>query len=246
MRVFVFGFRASQKWIRRNLKSTSCGPSFTSLKNITLSSCAEERAVEAFDFIRMADETADFLLGFIATAEEALDFPFGFADAEDATVFFLVLRSLEIEECPLGSIATIVWEKIFNFDRLITQEKRFINRQIERKMKRIHWMKSKKVWLEQLVEKVWDETDPERRVREEEEVEEKNGMIIEAWRGNDRQRTRRSPNNLKKCKIRSLKPNKIIRSPNRIMNGWHVSLLRYYWSNFRSHMPHLRNCISCF
>lgn len=35
-------------------------------------------------------------------AEEAVDFPFGLAVSEEATVFSLVLRSLEIEEFPLG------------------------------------------------------------------------------------------------------------------------------------------------
>lgn len=61
-----------------------------------------------FDFIGIADETADFPLRFIAVAEESTDFPFGLVDAEDATVFLLVVRWLEIGECPLGSIATIV------------------------------------------------------------------------------------------------------------------------------------------
>ncbi|KAF3600211.1 hypothetical protein F2Q69_00036930 [Brassica cretica] len=39
---------------------------------------------------------------------EAVDFPFGFAVAEEATVFLLVLRSLEIEAFLLGSIGMIV------------------------------------------------------------------------------------------------------------------------------------------
>lgn len=55
-------------------------------------------------------------------------------------------------------------------------------------MKRIHSMKSIKVWLEREVKRVWDETDPERRVREEEEVEEKNGKITEVGRRNDWER----------------------------------------------------------
>ncbi|KAG2334968.1 hypothetical protein Bca52824_006148 [Brassica carinata] len=53
-------------------------------------------------------ETAVLLLGFITIAEEAVDFPCGFAVAEEATVFLLVLRSLETGELPLGSIGMIV------------------------------------------------------------------------------------------------------------------------------------------
>ena len=171
MRVFVFGFRASQKWISWNLKSTSVGPSETYLKNITWSPCVEERAVEAFGFIRMADVTADFPLGFITMAEEAVDLRFGLACAEEAKVVLLVLRSLEMEEFRFGSIVMFVWEKLFYFNRHIGQENRFIVRKMERKMKKIHWMRSSKVWLEELIVKVWVETDSERRAREDLEVE---------------------------------------------------------------------------
>ena len=198
MRVFVLGFRASHKWISRNLKSASVGLSETSLKNITWSPCAEEGAVEAFGFIRMADETADFPLGFITMAEDAVDFRFGLACAEEARVILLVLRSLEIEELPLGSIVLLVWEKLFNFDRHKSKEKRFILRKMVRKLKRIHWMRWIKVWLGELVVKSWVKTESERRVGEDLEVKRGDRRVHRNRRENDWESFRRSSNKKKK------------------------------------------------
>ena len=185
MSVFEFEFRASQKCISRNLKSASCGPSETSLKSITWSPRAEERA----------DETRDFPLGFITMAEEPVDFRLGLGVTEEATVFLFVLRSPEIDEFPLGSIETFVWERNINFNR---------GRQMERKMKRIHWMRAIKV-------KVCVETVPVRREREDLEDERwaKNGMFIDDRRENcvDRDRGRSPNRKIKECKIRNPKRN---------------------------------------
>ena len=112
----MFRLRASQKLIKQNIKSASRGLCETSLNNIAWSPRAEERAVAASGFIGLADETAVLSLGFITVAEAAMDFPFGFTDAEESTVFSLVLRSVEIEYLPVCSIAMNVREKIINFD----------------------------------------------------------------------------------------------------------------------------------
>ena len=101
MSSFVFRFRASQKWIRRNLSSASCGLNETSLKNIYRSPCAEERATSDFCFFGMSDGTSLLPLGFAAIAEAAVNFPCGFIDAKEANVFSLVFLSL----LPLGFAA---------------------------------------------------------------------------------------------------------------------------------------------
>ena len=142
MSSFVFGFRASQKLIRRNLNSVSCGQRETSLKNITRSPCAEERATSDFCFFGMADETALLPLGLAAIAKAALDFPCGFIVAEGVNIFLLVFWSLKPEELPLGSIGIAIWENFLDFNGNIIYENRSINRTMERKVKGIYWLSS--------------------------------------------------------------------------------------------------------
>ena len=96
----------------RNINSASRGPRETSLKNITCSLGREERSVAAFGSIGLADEATAFPLGFTTIAEEAVDFPVDFAVAEEATVFLLVLWSLEAGDLPLSSIG-MRFERIF-------------------------------------------------------------------------------------------------------------------------------------
>ena len=60
-----------------------------------------------------AEETTVFSL--ILRSVEIED-PFGFIDAEETTVFSLFLRSVEIEDLPVGSIAMNFREKIINFE----------------------------------------------------------------------------------------------------------------------------------
>lgn len=142
MSSFVFRFRASQKWIRRNLSSASCGLNETSLKNIYRSPCAEERATSDFCFFGMSDGTSLLPLGFAAIAEAAVDFPCGFIVAEEANVFSLVFWSLETVELPLDSIEIVTWENLMDFNGNINYEKRFINRETKRKVKGIYWLSS--------------------------------------------------------------------------------------------------------
>ncbi|KAG5378384.1 hypothetical protein IGI04_026226 [Brassica rapa subsp. trilocularis] len=59
-----------------------------------------------------ADETTVFSL--ILQSVEIED-PFGFTYAEETTVLSLILRSVEIEDLPVGSIAMNFIEKIINF-----------------------------------------------------------------------------------------------------------------------------------
>ena len=65
------------------------------------------------DLQAIAEEAVDFSFGFTdaeesMVTEEAMDFPFGFADGEESTFFSLVLRSVEIGDLPVFSIAMTV------------------------------------------------------------------------------------------------------------------------------------------
>ena len=181
MSSFVFRFRASQKWIRRNLSSASCGLNETSLKNIYRSPCAEERATSDFCFFGMSDGTSLLPLGFAAIAEAA-------------NVFSLVFWSLETVELPLDSIEIVTWENLMDFNGNINYEKRFINRETKRKVKGIHWLSS----VRGMIRSDSGETDLEKsnegggrgKAREEEDTtvggEERNDTTLEScwwWTG---------------------------------------------------------------
>ena len=153
--VFVFGFRASQKCIRRNRNSSWCGRIVTSLKNITSSPCAEEDCD-----LGMAEETAVLPFGLIAISEAATDFPVGvFEIAEEERIFRFGFRSLDTGDLPVDSIAVYSWEDIIDFNRSKIWEKCFIERLIEGKTKGNLWMSYDytKVWLEKIVKRwfVW-------------------------------------------------------------------------------------------
>lgn len=65
---------ASQKWIRRNLNSSSCGPNVTSLKNTTrsllLEGTSEQTTALPLRFVEEeSPETPDWPIGFIDAAE---------------------------------------------------------------------------------------------------------------------------------------------------------------------------------
>ncbi|KAF2558455.1 hypothetical protein F2Q68_00013403 [Brassica cretica] len=99
IRIFESAFLASQKWMRRNLNSSACGPNVTFLKNTTpsfLSKGTSEQttALPLRFFEGESPETPDWPIGFIGAAE-------GFIGAAEETASFLVgfleRRSLETE-----------------------------------------------------------------------------------------------------------------------------------------------------
>lgn len=68
---------ASQKWIRRNLNSSSCGPNVTSLKNTTRSLLLEGTS----------EQTTALPLRFVEEeSPETPDWPIGFIDATEGIV----------------------------------------------------------------------------------------------------------------------------------------------------------------
>ncbi|KAL0718970.1 hypothetical protein Bca4012_068293 [Brassica carinata] len=120
MSVFEFGFRASQKCIRRNRNSSSCGPIVTSLKNITSSRCAEEDRD-----LGMAEKPVVLSFGLIAISEVATDFPLGFSEiaeedlgmAEETVVLSVGLIAISevATDFPLGFFETAEEERFFRF-----------------------------------------------------------------------------------------------------------------------------------
>ena len=123
--IFVSAFQASQKWIRRNLNSSSCGPNLTSLKNTTSSVLAEGTPVPPLRLTGTSEHTTALLVDFfdigspetvlaeetlvwpvrlIGPAEETPSFLFGFFDMRSPKARNLLLESIYLissaEETP--------------------------------------------------------------------------------------------------------------------------------------------------